>query len=177
MIISDPTTSGFYVEIREASDGDADAVVEMFRVLDSETKFLLYEPGERDLSVAAHASRLCEIKESDRDLFLIAVVDSKVVGFCAGWGGHVQRNRHRLEIIIGIRQQSTGQGLGSRLLGEMESWARSNNFHRLELTVMVHNTRAISLYESLGFSSEGRRKNSLRVDGKFVDEHLMAKTI
>lgn len=165
------------MEIREAISTDAGAVVEMFMTLDQETKFLLYEPGERDESVAVQAKRLQEVATSSRDLFLIASDGSSVHGFCAGWGGKVQRNLHRLEIIIGITQQNTGKNLGGRLLGDMESWARSTNFNRLELTVMVHNGRAISFYKSLGFTSEGTRRHSLKVDGKFVDEYLMAKLI
>lgn len=46
--------------------------------------------------------------------------------------------------------------------------------HRLELTVMAHNHRAVGLYERMGFSVEGRRSQCLVVDGQFVDEFYMA---
>ena len=165
------------MEIREALPGDAETLIAMFKLLDSETTFLLYEPQERDQSVEAQMSRLDEVARSKRDLFLIATDQSGVLGFCAGWGGHVRRNTHRLEIIIGVTQKYVGQGIGRQLLEKMESWALSNRFVRLELTVMVHNPRAISLYESVGFLVEGTRQHSLKVDGVFVDEYLMAKLI
>jgi RimJ/RimL family protein N-acetyltransferase len=40
---------------------------------------------------------------------------------------------------------------------------------------MVHNERAIGLYEKLGFQREGRKRDVLRVSGEYVDEVLMAK--
>lgn len=165
------------MEIRAATSADAEAIVDMFVVLDEETQFLLYEPGERDQSVESLANRLNDISSSERDTFLIATEGSKAMGFCAGWGGHVQRNRHRLEIIIGIRQEATRQGLGRQLLSRLESWARERDFTRLELTVMVHNTHAIALYRSLGFDVEGTRRHSLRVNNEPVDEFLMARIL
>jgi len=39
---------------------------------------------------------------------------------------------------------------------------------------MAHNHRAIGLYERMGFSLEGRRKQCLIVDGQFTDELTMA---
>jgi len=39
---------------------------------------------------------------------------------------------------------------------------------------MAHNSRAIRLYERMGFRVEGRRVECLLVDGQFVDELTMA---
>ena len=39
---------------------------------------------------------------------------------------------------------------------------------------MAHNTRAIRLYERMGFSVEGRRSECLLIEGQFVDELTMA---
>lgn len=43
------------------------------------------------------------------------------------------------------------------------------------LTVMTHNSRAIALYKKMGFTIEGLKKHSMKVDGRYVDEYLMAK--
>jgi RimJ/RimL family protein N-acetyltransferase len=39
---------------------------------------------------------------------------------------------------------------------------------------MAHNSRAIRLYERMGFAVEVRRSECLFVDGQFVDELTMA---
>jgi RimJ/RimL family protein N-acetyltransferase len=40
---------------------------------------------------------------------------------------------------------------------------------------MYPNTSAKHLYEKNGFNVEGIKKNSMIVDGKYVDEYYMAK--
>jgi RimJ/RimL family protein N-acetyltransferase len=45
---------------------------------------------------------------------------------------------------------------------------------RIELTVHTSNQRAIDVYKRCGFQVEGVRQSSLLVDGKYVDEYLMA---
>jgi RimJ/RimL family protein N-acetyltransferase len=60
------------------------------------------------------------------------------------------------------------------LLAEAKQWAAAHGVHRLELTVMAHNHRAVGLYERMGFSVEGRRAQCLVIDGRFVDELYMA---
>ena len=42
---------------------------------------------------------------------------------------------------------------------------------------MAHNQRASGLYERMGFTVEGRRRECLLVDGTLVDELYMAKLL
>jgi ribosomal protein S18 acetylase RimI-like enzyme len=79
--------------------------------------------------------------------------------------------------VIGVREDAAGRGLGRRLLDHLEQWAREAGITRLELTVMDHNTRALRLYQRQGYEVEGRRRNSLRVGGRYVDELAMAKLL
>jgi RimJ/RimL family protein N-acetyltransferase len=75
----------------------------------------------------------------------------------AAYGGRCKRNRHSVYLITGILQAFTSQGIGTRLFVELEKWARENNIHRLELTVLVHNEAALALYRKMGFEIEGWR--------------------
>ena len=67
------------------------------------------------------------------------------------------------------------QGIGSKLFDKLEEWAKENHLKRLELTVEVTNSVAINLYKRQGFVIEGTKKNTMFVDGVFVDEYMMAK--
>ena len=42
---------------------------------------------------------------------------------------------------------------------------------------MANNTRARALYERMGYLKEGVKRDSLFVDGAFVDEIMMAKLL
>ena len=77
-------------------------------------------------------------------------------------------------MVIGVRADAGGAGVGAALLRHAMQWASGHGLHRLELTVMAHNHRAIGLYERVGFSLEGRRRQCLIVDGQFTDELTMA---
>lgn len=59
-------------------------------------------------------------------------------------------------------------------MNEALRWAPSVGLSRLELFVMTTNTRAIALYERLGFKFEGVRRRAYIINGVGVDDHLMA---
>ncbi|MER1957938.1 MAG: GNAT family N-acetyltransferase [Solibacillus sp.] len=43
----------------------------------------------------------------------------------------------------------------------MIHWAKQQQLHRLELTVIEHNHQAIHLYRKMGFKEEGIKRDSL----------------
>jgi ribosomal protein S18 acetylase RimI-like enzyme len=65
-------------------------------------------------------------------------------------------------------------GLARRLLGAACAHARAQGVLQIHLAVNADNPRALALYESLGFTAYGREPRTLRVDGVFYDEILMA---
>ena len=164
-------------EIREVQVDDAQALLELNRQLDEETKFMMLEPGERSASVDSQADRIRGFIDKKNSTLLVAQSESKLIGYIAAMGGPYQRNAHKANIVIGILQEHAGQGLGTRLFKRMEEWARQAGLHRLELTVMTHNERGIALYRKVGFSVEGEIKHSLLIDVKVVDEYSMSKLI
>ena len=58
----------------------------------------------------------------------------------------------------------------------LESAAEQEKILRLELTVQCRNEVALHLYQKMGFQIEGVKKNSMVVNGEFVDEYYMART-
>lgn len=74
-------------------------------------------------------------------------------------------------------QNFTGQGIGKQLFETVEKWALDHKLHRLELTDMSHNERALRLYQKMGYQIEDIRWGSLWVDGKYLDEYYMAKIL
>lgn len=110
-------------------------------------------------------------------VLLLAECEGAAVGFVGGTGGMVKRNRHTLQIAIGVLQRYWRRGVATRLLQALLTWARLHDFVRVELTAMKHNDAAVSLYKKFGFEVEGSRRAALNVDGHFVDEWYMAKLL
>lgn len=165
------------ITIRTIQESDAASFLDLCFRLDAETAFMMLEPGERVRDVAAQRSRIADMLASDNQTLLLAEHDGALVGYIGARGGAYRRNRHSAHLVIGILQAFTGQGIGARLFAALEDWAHERGLHRLELTVMVHNTAAIRLYRELGFVIEGTRKDSLLVNGAYVDEYAMAKLL
>jgi hypothetical protein len=61
-----------------------------------------------------------------------------------------------------VARQHRGQGIGGRLLDDSLRWARESGLHKVDLGVWPHNTAAIALYRSRGFTIEGRRRRHYR---------------
>lgn len=108
---------------------------------------------------------------------LVAEDADRLIGYLSAAGGAYCRNRHVVHIAIGILQAYTGQGIGQRLLATLETWTCARALHRVELTVMTHNTRAIRLYKRMGFTIEGTKRHALLVNRTYIDEHDMAKLL
>ncbi len=163
--------------VRTARESDAEALLRLLKRLDEETRFMMYEPGERSTTVREQGELLGSILASANGTVLLAEVDGRLVGFLEARGGAFRRNRHVAHLVIGVLAEHAGRGIGTALMEEAERWARGHGIHRLELTVMAHNLGAVALYEKAGFTIEGTRSHSMLVDGSYVDEHYMAKLL
>lgn len=53
---------------------------------------------------------------------------------------------------LAVEEKARGQGIGTLLLGEAETWACDHDMEMLSLQVSVHNRRARALYERQGFA-------------------------
>ena len=163
--------------IREIKIDDVEGYIELRKELDKQTKFLLMEPGERNVRFSEIKKQIKTLLSCENQTIFVIEDNSAIVGFLSAIGGRYKRNAKTVFVVIGILEEYSGNGLGTALFERMEDWARSLEVHRLELIVMTHNTRGIALYQKMGFEIEGMRKDCLIVDGKYVHEYVMAKII
>lgn len=161
------------MKIREAKPDDSKKFLICLNQLDSETNFMLYEPGERSKNERDLKKK---IEETNKHSLLLLVEDEKkIVGFLSADRGHVNRIKHSAYIVIGVLREFAGKGIGQRLFERLDKWVIENEIKRLELTVMINNELAIKLYKKMGFKIEGTKEKSCLVNGEFVDEYYMAK--
>jgi RimJ/RimL family protein N-acetyltransferase len=163
------------IKIREIVVSDADKLLELHRKLDNESKFMLYEPNERKTSIEQQKGIITTYMNSDNSNIFVVEEDSQLVGHLSVNGGNTNRIRHRAYIVIGIMKEYTNNGIGKELFRSLEEWRFTTKITRLELTVMTNNEQAIKLYKREGFEIEGIRKNSMIIEGKYIDEYNMAK--
>ena len=160
--------------IREIKIEDANNYLHMLLNLDNETKFMMFESGERSTDIN-NIKNIIKESIDGNNLILVAIENENIIGFLSLERGVPKRIRHTGYIVIGIRSNFRGMGIGSKLFSKLDEWVMKNNVTRIELSVICSNTVAKHLYEKNGFEVEGVRKNSMIIDGKYVDEFTMAK--
>jgi ribosomal protein S18 acetylase RimI-like enzyme len=163
--------------IREIKVGDEEQFVKLIYQIDRETDYMLYEPGERTLTVEQQRKSIEELNKDKNSTFFVAESDNQMVGYLMARGGFANRIKHTLYLVIGIVKDYRGKGIGTQLFSEMEKWAMEHKIHRLELTVNAENKAGIALYKKMGFEIEGTKRDSLCIEGIFVNEYYMAKIL
>ncbi|MDR2975737.1 MAG: GNAT family N-acetyltransferase [Streptococcaceae bacterium] len=163
------------MKIRPVLSSEAEKFWEMLDQIDHETKFMMFEPGERPRNI----DRLAAAIADGNPTFFVAddTENASFAGYMLVERGRFNRNRHSAYIVVGVKAEYQHQGVGSQLFAQLDEWATDNDITRLELTVMATNTNAQNLYKKFGFKVEGVKEKSLLVDGVYVDELYMAKTI
>ena len=162
------------MQYRKLVKTDAERFWEMMNQLDHETKYMLYEPGERIKNIARIES-LIENSVEGEDFLLVAEENDKIVGYISAQKGGLKRIAHSVYIVVGILQNYRGKGIGTEFFKQLDDWAEEKNITRLELTVICENEVAKHLYEKSGFEIEGIKRKSVLVDGIYLDEFYMAK--
>jgi ribosomal protein S18 acetylase RimI-like enzyme len=156
--------------IRAASPADAPGLLELQAALDTETRFMLLEPGEREMDPTDLEARLARRADPS---FTIVAYERRPVGYVDVSVPPFRRARRTGYLVMGVLASHAGRGLGRVLLAAATDHARDRDMHRLELTVMTHNRRAFNLYLSAGFLVEGVRRAALEIDDGYVDEYYM----
>lgn len=149
------------MKIREATDGDGDAI----RAIVSETLAEFGFPVES----SGVDSDLAEVPRSyqSRGGAFRVVEDDR--GEVVGCGGLYPIGESAVELRkMYFRPSLRGQGMGRKLLDDLIAQARHREFGRIELETASNLTAAIALYQRAGFVETNGHKHSCRCDRTFA---------
>ena len=99
--------------------------------------------------------------------------DERLVGHIGLFGGGIKDRRRMLGICIGRPFLDRGYGTDAVRFA-VDYGFRELGLHRIELTVLAFNIRAIAAYRKAGFTEEGRARDAVFHDGHWYDEVSMA---
>ncbi|WP_306009214.1 GNAT family N-acetyltransferase [Bacillus sp. MMSF_3328] len=163
--------------IRKLAPEDGEAFAELIKDVENESSYMLYGPGERNVSADIQKKMIEALSSRDNAAIFAAEEDGRLAGYLIVNGGMAGRVRHSAALVIGIKKDFRGQGIGYSLFQKLDSWAKEASLYRLELSVVSENENALALYKKAGFEVEGVKKNSLLIDGNYHDEYIMAKLL
>lgn len=113
------------------------------------------EMTEADLSVIMNA-----LSSGGSDLAIfVAEFERQILGFIhvRSTEDYYRRRPHGHVADLVVAKGAEGLGLGKRLLEEADMWARSQGFDWLSIAVFEQNTRALTLYEKVGYRKDTTR--------------------
>ena len=162
------------IQIRKAVPADAEKLVELMKRVE-DSGFMLFEPGERKTAPEQFKKR---IEGLDRhSAIMLAEENGVLMGYLFAMGDSLARKQHSVYAAIGVREGQRGKGIGTKLFQALEQWAKEKELHRIELTVIEQNEAGVALYQKMGFEIEGIKKDSLYINGNYVNEYYMAKIL
>jgi L-phenylalanine/L-methionine N-acetyltransferase len=161
------------ISVRAATSDDADGFASVFATRGASSGTLQHPYTSAEIWRA----RLTSNVPATRQLMLVAIVNRRVVGNA---GVHPVSDNPRRKHVCGIgisvmdayQSRGVGRALMNACLDYADNWA---NYPRVELTVHADNLRAIKLYESLGFVTEGRHREFSFREGGYVDALFMGR--
>lgn len=162
--------------IRRAQQQDAASLVEA--MVDAERSgFMLANPDERRLTVPQATAWIARLEQAEHQVMFVATQQSTIIGYLLVQQETMERTKHRASIVIGVHSEHRGKGVGTALFESAFTWAYAKQIRRLELTVIAHNDGAKHLYKKMGFTEEGVKRDSLLIDGQFVNEYYMSRLL
>jgi len=157
------------------SEDDAEVFVRIIPQTVEESDFLSYLPGEFAKTVEQEREFIRDHLCKPRAWTAVAEMDGNILAYAGAASLDRKRYAHHAEFGLAVVKAVWGQGLGRKLTEMAVQWGRDEGLHKLYLRVFDHNTRAIRLYESLGFREEARLKDDfLRGDGTYGDTIVMS---
>lgn len=168
--------NGVRYAIRPAVTIDAKNLSEVRLQIDGETQNLDREKGEAYIDTAGFEKLIKMDTENRNNLFLVAVMNDKIIGFSRCEGNYLRRTSHKVEFGVCVLKDYWGFGIGTNLLKESIAWADSNGIHKITLHVLETNDKAITLYKKYGFKTEGLLINDkVLADGQFYNTVVMGR--
>lgn len=161
--------------IRPIELDDARDVIGLYQQLVAESDYMLYGKSDNTISVQSSRKLITKWKVTDSGTILVAIINGEIGGFISIIGNDAPRSKHCASIIMGVLERFANHGIGSALMSEAEKWAQANNITRLELSVFQTNKKAIALYEKFGFTIDGQRNKSVKINSNYIDEFYMSK--
>ena len=165
--------SPFEVRVRPARLADQAALAELDAIA--------WSPESSFPSTMAPDQRAATFFDANNppDAFLVAELDGRVVGYIRlKPATKLPENAHVIQIQgLAVHPDARRHGAAAGLLDAAEETLRDRGIRKLTLRVLGTNEAAIRLYERHGFVREGTLLEEFRINGRFVDDVMMAKQL
>lgn len=160
--------------IRKAKPEDATLLAYAEREIAKTPGRLASRPEElKDENVR---EKIVSLSQNSSGIYLVVEQNGSMVGHAFLEPHKLAVTAHVVILTIAVHEGYQGMGIGKMLMQQLIEWAGYQpNIEKIELQVRSSNTRALMLYERLGFVEEGRKTKRLKYGANdYQDDIYMA---
>ena len=136
--------------------------------------YVLFGKDGFPLPVEREAAFLEGQRQKERSILVLGFAGEELV-CVASCDALTARERvaHRASVSLTVARDYWGQGIGRGVMEALIAFARQTGLEVLQLEVRSDNTRAVALYEHLGFEKLGLYRDFMKVNGQGFDAWYM----
>lgn len=162
-------------DVYGATEADAEKIWSLKRLLHNEGEFLRLSLQEKKELVTDELRHIQSCKQENR-LILLAGYKEEVFAYLSAFMDANERKINK--VTLGVLQEYQGNGIGTKLVKEMEYLASNVKIGSIEMNVMFHNMMALRLYQKLGYKIVGTTSTYQLYDSeKMVSDFQLKKII
>jgi putative acetyltransferase len=168
---------GRCVTLRTIRWEDLEDCLEMINALVTEKANIDRDTAVSRQEEADWLGRALSSMEKGERIHVVAEVGGKMVGnseVSRRLGGY---DKHVGVIGIAIRNGYRDVGIGTEMMKVLIEQGKVMELRVLALSAFANNTRAIRVYEKVGFIQTGKIPKNFFKDGKYIDKILMTKVL
>jgi len=140
----------YLMNLRKAKKEDFDEYLKLKREEEKEYSQIIQEKIPH-LSKKECKKDFNEIFSSKNNILMAAEENKKLTGFLYGtFQGKKNTGKGYIEVIF-VSKKHRNCGVGSNLIYEFIHIAKEKGYHKIQLSVNIHNITALKLYEEIGF--------------------------
>jgi len=164
--------NGTKIIVRPGVQDDADQLIMNANHFIENGEGQVLIPGELNLSLEDEYRWIENHRNQPTNILLVAEQNGNLLGHIDFYGSPRKRLQHTGHFGMGVRKECHGLGVGRALLSRLIEWAQLNPvIEKINLQVIGNNSKAISLYRSLGFVEDGRKHREIKLeDGTYIDD-------
>lgn len=169
---------GARIVVRSPTPEDVGALIEHERSMLATNPFQVREPEEVDQTAAGTAKQLRDMLQGSGTLPLAALPadESSLLGRLYFFPGKFRKTAHHGHFGVSVSQAWRGRGVGRAMITALLDWGAGHPvLEKVCLGCLATNTRALRLYESMGFVRESVSPRHFRLGpGRYADDVQMA---
>jgi ribosomal protein S18 acetylase RimI-like enzyme len=120
-----------------------------------------------DFDIETTTTQLAKILDRNNDKIFVAEVDGQVVGYIHGRDYDCTYIEPLKDVMsLSVLADFQGQGLGRKLLAQIEAWAKADGCEGVRLVSNVKRVEAHEFYRRCGYESHKEQKNFFKPLGE-----------